>query len=69
MQPHYQLAVIAAQYAEILKGTPWAQEMDLWQVYELANGLRETLPYDQNVNEFVDLVSRAALLKQDGRIY
>ncbi len=60
MPPHYQLAVLAAQYAEILKGTPWAQEMDMWQVYNLANGLREQLPYDQNVSEFIDLVNRAA---------
>ena len=65
MQPHYQLAVIAAQYAEILKGTPWAQEMDLWQVYHAAVGLRERLPYDQSVSELVDLINRAAVLKQD----
>ena len=31
----------------------------------LAIGLRETLPYDQNVSELVDLVIRAAVLKQD----
>ncbi len=69
MQPHYQLAVLAAQYAEILKGTPWAQEMDMWQVYNLATGLREQLPYDQDVSEFIDLVNRAALLKQGNRGY
>ncbi len=67
MQPHYQLAVLAAQYAEILKGTPWAQEMDMWQVYNLASGLRELLPNDQDLSEFVDLVSRAAQLKQGNR--
>jgi Ca-activated chloride channel family protein len=69
MQPHYQLAVLAAQYAEILKGTPWAQEMDMWQVYNAAVGLREQFPYDQDVSEFIDLVSRAALLKQGNHIY
>ena len=69
MQPHYQLAVLAAQYAEILKGTPWAQEMDMWQVYDKAVGLRERLPYDQSVSEFIDLVSRAAVLKQGNRAY
>jgi Ca-activated chloride channel family protein len=69
MQPHYQLAVLAAQYADILKGTPWAQEMDMWQVYNLANGLRERLPHDQDLSEFVDLVSRAAQLKQGNRNY
>lgn len=59
---HYQLAVLAAQYAETLKGTPWAQEVSLWQVYEMASGVREQLPYDQSVSEFADLVGRAAKL-------
>ncbi len=38
-------------------------------VYNLATGLREQLPYDQDVSEFIDLVNRAALLKQGNRGY
>ncbi len=64
---HYQLAVLAAQYAETLKGTPWAQEVNLWQVYDLAGGVREQLPYDQSVAEFADLVGRAAKLLNGAR--
>jgi Ca-activated chloride channel family protein len=64
---HYQLAVLAAQYAETLKGTPWAQEVSLWRVVDLAGSLREQLPFDQSVAEFADLVSRAARLLNGSR--
>jgi Ca-activated chloride channel homolog len=67
MPPHYQLAVLAGQYAETLKGTPWAQETSLWQVYELANGVREQLPRDPDVSEFSDLLQRAAQMMRGSK--
>ncbi len=67
MSPYYRQAVLAGQYAEILKGSPWAVETSLWQVYELAQSVRSELPYDQSVSEFTDLVGRAANLAQRRR--
>jgi Ca-activated chloride channel homolog len=63
MTPHYQLAVLAGQYAEALKGTPWAQETDLWKLSDLAKGVSRQLAFDQDVAEFANLVTRAAQLK------
>ncbi len=58
--PRYQLAVLTAQYAAMLRREPWAQEtspeMLLSHVYRVASLLRD----DPEVSEFATLVSRAS---------
>ncbi len=58
--PHYQLAVIVAQYAEYLRQSPWAGGISLYQLYHLAQPLLNSIPEDADVIEFVDLLGRAA---------
>lgn len=60
--PYYQLAVAAAQYAEILRQSPWAYEYSISQVTLIAVRLARMLPEDPDVLEFADLVSRAEML-------
>lgn len=60
--PHYQLAVAAAQYAEILRQSPWAYDYSISQVIPIAVHLARMLPEDPDVLEFADLVSRAEML-------
>jgi Ca-activated chloride channel family protein len=61
--PRYQLAVTVAQYAELLRHSPWAQGSDLYQVLGHASRLAEALPSDPDVQEFAFLVSRASQLR------
>jgi Ca-activated chloride channel homolog len=60
--PRYQLAVTVAQYAELLRGSPWAVGSSLPQVASHALRLSELLPYDPDVQEFATLVTRASQL-------
>jgi Ca-activated chloride channel family protein len=61
--PHYRLAVLAAQYAEALRGSPWAADISLAQIYELAAPLPQEISWDQEVSEFVYLLSRAGQMR------
>ena len=61
--PRYQLAVVVAQYAEVLRRSPWAIETPIYQVLNLAVQLSGILPGDPQVTEFVNLVSRASQIK------
>jgi len=61
--PHYQLAVTVAEFAEILRGSPWAGNISLSQLYEYASFIRNQLPEDAEVLEFADLVYRAAQIR------
>lgn len=61
--PRYQLAVLAGQFADVLRGSPWAQPTSLSQLYYLSGRLLETLPEDPEVIEFVELVGRAAQIR------
>jgi Ca-activated chloride channel family protein len=61
--PHYQLAVVVAQYAELLRLSPWAQESTIYQVLDHAVRLAGLLPGDDDVSEFAALVSRASQIK------
>lgn len=61
--PHYRLAVLAAQYAEVLRGSPWAADISLAQIYELAAPLPQEISWDQEVSEFVYLLSRAGQMR------
>jgi hypothetical protein len=54
--------VIVAEYAEILKGSYWAEDSSLDVVYEEASRLEDYLYRDGAMEEFVDLVRKARRL-------
>ena len=62
--PYFQLAVLAAQYAEVLRSSPWAAATSLSQIYYLASPLSESIPEDPDVIEFIDLIGRASRLSR-----
>jgi Ca-activated chloride channel family protein len=57
--PYFQHAVVVAEYAEVLRGSYWAQANTLAGVLEEAERVAELLPEDEDVAEFVELVRRA----------
>lgn len=59
----YQLAVVVAQYAELLRGSPWASGSSIGQLAPYAARLSALLPGDKDVAEFAALVNRAAVLR------
>jgi len=59
----YQLAVLAAQYAEVLRHSPWAADTTLDQIYRLAYPLLSSLGEDAEVTEFVNLIYRATQIR------
>ncbi len=61
--PRYQLSVIVAQYAEVLRQSPWAQQTSLSTLYHMSGRLLETLPEDADVSEFVNLLGRASQIR------
>jgi Ca-activated chloride channel family protein len=58
----YRLTVVAAQFAEILRGSPWAQPGQLWALSQQAYQLTESLPGDPDVIELAQLIDRAERL-------
>lgn len=62
--PAYQLTVIVAQYAEILRGSYWAKAAGttLDDIAAEAQRIAESLPGDTDVQEFATLCSRATNL-------
>ncbi len=60
---HHQLAVVVAQYAELLRLSPWARESTIYQVLDHAVRLAGLLPGDEDVSEFAALVYRASQIK------
>jgi Ca-activated chloride channel family protein len=58
--PRFQLAVLVAEYAEVLRGSYWAEGSTLAGVLEEAERIGELVPEDADVAEFVGLVGRAA---------
>jgi Ca-activated chloride channel family protein len=58
--PRYQLDVAVAQYAELLRHSPWAQGTSFYDIFSHAARLAEALDGDPDVVEFASLVSRAA---------
>ncbi|HNT25533.1 MAG TPA: von Willebrand factor type A domain-containing protein [Anaerolineales bacterium] len=58
--PRFQLAALSAQFAELLRGSPWAAETSFGQLYNMAYPLLTSIPEDPDVVEFVNLLSRAA---------
>jgi len=65
--PYYQLAVVVAQYAEILRSSPWARESSIDRVLEHAFRIAGLLPQESEVSEFAALVSRASQIKELSR--
>lgn len=59
--PYFQRAVIVAEYAEILKGSYWAKESSLEDVYDEARRL-DDFDMDGEMSEFVDLIRTALRL-------
>ena len=58
--PRYQLAATVAQYAEILRQSPWAGETSLRDLRRYADQVARQLRGDADVQEFADLVARAS---------
>ncbi len=61
--PRYQLDVVVAQYAELLRDSPWVGVTSIYALRRHALRLGELLPEDPDVAEFVRLVSRAAQIE------
>ena len=59
--PWLQLDAAVAEYAEILRGSYWAQGSSLREVRILAEQVYELMPDEPDVAEFLELVSRAEL--------
>jgi Ca-activated chloride channel family protein len=58
--PYFQRAVIVAEYAEILKHSYWAEESSMGQVYHEAERVNELLDWDEDMDEFIQLIRRAS---------
>ncbi|HSR31701.1 MAG TPA: von Willebrand factor type A domain-containing protein [Anaerolineae bacterium] len=58
--PHFQCAVVVAEYAEVLRGSHWAEASTLAGVLEEAERVAELVPEDADMAEFVELVRQAA---------
>jgi hypothetical protein len=60
--PYFQRSVIVADFAEILKKSYWAEESSLADVYYEAQRVSETLPWDEEMGECMELIRRASHL-------
>ena len=60
--PRFQLTAAVAQFAEILRGNEWAQGAKMRDVLNVMYNVRNQLPFDNDVNEFVGLVEQATRL-------
>jgi hypothetical protein len=58
--PRYQLAVVVAQYAEVLRHSPWVAGTSSQQLVDHAYRISSILWDDTEVTEFASLVSRAS---------
>ena len=61
--PRFQLSAVAAEYAELLRGSYWAQDGSLERTAYEANRVQRLIPFDADVAEFADLAARAARLR------
>jgi hypothetical protein len=60
----FQLDVVVAEYAEILRNSYWAQDSSLGAVLEEAEMVAQRLPDDDDVAELVELVRRAKAISE-----
>lgn len=63
--PRFKLAASVAQFAELLRGSYWAKGESLDDVIPLAREAARGLERDADVQEFLDLVTRAVGLKAE----
>jgi len=61
--PRFRFMIMVAQTAEILKGSPWASNTSLQDVYEILINDMKNLDMNKEDSEFVDLVKNAIALK------
>lgn len=59
----FRLAATVAQFAEILRQSPYAREWPLWDIASRADGLRGELREDSDVAVFADLARQAATIR------
>ncbi|HKJ27815.1 MAG TPA: YfbK domain-containing protein, partial [Anaerolineales bacterium] len=62
--PHYRLAVLASQFAEILRKSPYSSELSIEDVLEYAYPLGRELEDDPDVDEFIWLLQEASYLAE-----
>lgn len=60
--PRFQLSATVAEFAEIMRGSFWAQEGDMAIVADEARRVAQMLPNDTAVQEFAGLVGQAELM-------
>jgi hypothetical protein len=65
--PCDQLAVIVAQYAEMLRHSPWAAGTYAFQLVQHAYRVSSLLWEDTEITEFASLVSRASQIRALGQ--
>jgi Ca-activated chloride channel family protein len=58
--PHFQLAAVAAQYAELLRRSPWAGHGTLESLIPYAYQAAAQLVFDPDASELATLISRAS---------
>ncbi|MBI5353720.1 MAG: von Willebrand factor type A domain-containing protein [Chloroflexi bacterium] len=61
--PYFQRAVVVAEFAEILKGSYWAEGSSLTHVYQESQRIGDYLYRDETMDEFVSLVRDAKRMK------
>ena len=64
--PRFQLSAVVAEYAEILRGSYWAQEGNLTDVGAHASRVKRLLEGDPDVAELADLVFSADAIRSGG---
>ena len=62
MAAHYQLSVVVAQYAELLRGSPWAENITLDDLVVRSERIAAQLD-DLDVAEFAELVDDASRMR------
>lgn len=62
--PRFQLVGMVAEFAEILRGSPWANDHTLEQLADEVQQLAEYFAEDEAVLEFIELVQRATRLSR-----
>jgi Ca-activated chloride channel family protein len=61
--PRYQLAIIVAQYAELLRNSYWSGDATFGQLSIYAQRLANQLAYDEDVFEFASLVEQVSRMR------
>ena len=65
--PRYQLAIVVAQYADVLRRNPWAAGISSQQLVNHAYRISSILWDDVDVTEFANLVSRVSQIRALGQ--